>query len=62
MKRISMSGVYAARRSAQGYLCASEETPATSGACGSACGTGDGDVQPEPKPAACGSACGAGDK
>ena len=29
MKRISMSGLYTARRSAQGYLCASEETPAT---------------------------------
>lgn len=58
MKRISMSGLYTALRSAQGYLCASEETPATGGACGSACGAGD----PEPKPAACGSACGAGDK
>lgn len=41
MKRISMSGLYTARRSAQGYLCASEETPATGGACGSACGAGD---------------------
>lgn len=41
MKRISMNGVYAAHRSAQGYLCANEETPATSGACGSACGTGN---------------------
>jgi hypothetical protein len=58
MKRISMSGLYTERRSAQGYLCASEETPATGGACGSACGAGD----PEPKPATCGSACGAGDK
>ena len=60
MKRISMSGLYTARRSAQGYLCASEETPAAGGACGSACGAGD--PEPEPKPAACGSACGAGDK
>lgn len=58
MKRISKSGLYTARRSAQGYLCASEETPATGGACGSACGAGE----PEPKPAACGSACGVGDK
>lgn len=41
MKRISMSGLYTALRSAQGYLCASEETPATGGACGSACGAGD---------------------
>lgn len=62
MKRISWSGIYAARRSAQGYLCASQENGNPSGACGSACGAGDGDTKPEPKPAACGSACGAGDK
>ncbi|WP_337624916.1 ACGX-repeat peptide [Phocaeicola sp.] len=62
MKRISLSGIYAARRSAQGYLCASQENSNPSGACGSACGAGDGDTKPEPKPAACGSACGAGDK
>lgn len=60
MKRALMSGVYAARRSAQGYLCASEENPATGGACGSACGAGDS--QSEPAPAACGSACGADDQ
>ena len=58
MKQFSMSGLYAARRSAQSYLCAKDETAAPSGACGSACGAGDGDT----KPAACGSACGAGDK
>ena len=62
MKRISMSGLYTARRSAQGYLCASEGTVAPSGACGSACGAGDPAPQPQPKPSACGSACGAGDK
>lgn len=62
MKRFSMSGLYAARKSAQSYLCAKDETAAPSGACGSACGAGDGDTKPEPKPAACGSACGAGDK
>lgn len=62
MKRVMMSGVYAARRSAQGYLCASEESSAVGGACGSACGAGDEGSQPEPKPAACGSACGAGDE
>ena len=62
MKRISLSGIYAARRSAQSYLCAKDETATPSGACGSACGAGDGDTKPEPKPAACGSACGAGDK
>ena len=56
MKRISMSGAYSAPGSAQGYLCASEGTPATGGACGSACGSGD------PEPTSCGSACGAGDK
>ena len=55
MKRFSMSGLYAARRSAQSYLCAKDETAAPSGA-------GDGDTKPEPKPAVCGSACGAGDK
>lgn len=41
MKRFSMSGLYAARRSAQSYLCAKDETAAPSGACGSACGAGD---------------------
>lgn len=60
MKRTSVSEVYSAKRSAQGYLCAKDETTAPSGACGSACGAGD--TKPEPKPAACGSACGAGDK
>lgn len=48
------------KRTAQSYLCSSEETGKPSGACGSACGAGD--EKPEPKPAACGSACGAGDK
>ena len=62
MKRTSVSGVYSAKRSAQSYLCAKDETTAPSGACGTACGAGDGDAKPEPKPAACGSACGAGDK
>lgn len=62
MKRTSISGVYSAKRSAQSYLCAKDETPTASGACGSACGAGDGDTKPEPKPAACGSACGTGDK
>lgn len=62
MKRTSASGVYSAKRSAQGYLCAKDETTAPSGACGSACGAGDGDTKPEPNPAACGSACGTGDK
>ncbi|MDE7378461.1 MAG: ACGX-repeat peptide [Paraprevotella sp.] len=60
MKRVSVCGVYSAKRSAQSYLCAKEETENPSGACGSACGAGDDN--PEPKPAACGSACGAGDK
>ena len=41
MKRISLSGIYAAHRSAQGYLCASQENSNPSGACGSACGAGD---------------------
>lgn len=62
MKRTSVSGAYSAKRSAQGYLCAKDETTAPTGACGSACGASDGDTKPEPKPAACGSACGAGDK
>jgi ACGX-repeat protein len=62
MKRIAQSRVYTARRSAQSYLCAKDETTKPSGACGSACGAGDGDTKPEPKPAACGSACGAGEK
>lgn len=62
MKRFITNGLYAVRRSAQSYLCANGETTAPSGACGSACGAGDGDTKPEPKPAACGSACGAGDK
>lgn len=61
MKRISMSGKYTARRSAQGYLCVSEGMVTPSGACGSACGAGDA-PKPDPKPSACGSACGAGDK
>jgi ACGX-repeat protein len=61
MKRISMSGIYSARRSAQSYLCASDDQKTPSGACGSTCGAGD-DKNPEPKPAACGSACGAGEK
>ncbi|WP_304633090.1 ACGX-repeat peptide [uncultured Muribaculum sp.] len=62
MKMTSVSGVYSAKRSAQSYLCAKDETATPSGACGSACGAGDDDTKPEPKPAACGSACGAGDK
>ena len=62
MSRTSVSGVYSAKRSAQSYLCAKDETTAPNGACGSACGAGDGDTKPEPNPAACGSACGAGDK
>lgn len=62
MKRATVSGVYSAKRSAQGYLCAKNENAAPAGACGSACGAGDGDSKPEPKPAACGSACGAGEK
>ncbi len=61
MKRTSVSGVYTAKRSAQGYLCAKEDASTPTGACGSACGAGD-DSKPEPKPAACGSACGAGEK
>lgn len=62
MKTTSVCGIYSAKRSAQSYLCAKAETDTPSGACGSACGAGDGDTKPEPKPAACGSACGAGDK
>ena len=61
MKRMTASGVYSAKRSAQSYLCAKEETATPAGACGSACGAGD-ETKPEPKPAACGSACGAGEK
>ncbi|MDE6514853.1 MAG: hypothetical protein K2L03_02330 [Bacteroidales bacterium] len=66
MKRASVCGVYAAKRSAQSYLCAKDETTKPGGACGSACGAGDGgtkpEPQPKPKPTACGSACGAGGK
>lgn len=52
---------YVSLRTAQGFLCAEEQTTGASGACGSACGAGD-DKPTEPKPAACGSACGAGEK
>lgn len=52
---------YVSLRTAQGFLCAEEQTAGASGACGSACGAGD-DNPKEPKPAACGSACGAGEK
>jgi ACGX-repeat protein len=62
MKRISANGVYTAKRSAQSYLCASTASNKPEGACGSACGAGDGDSKPETKPAACGSACGTGEK
>lgn len=62
MVRTFDCGVYTAKRSAQSYLCAEKETDNLNGACGSACGAGDAETKPEPKPAACGSACGAGDK
>ncbi len=66
------------KHTAQAYLCGEAENGKPSGACGSACGSGDekaenkptacgsacgaGEEKPENKPAACGSACGAGDK
>lgn len=49
------------KRSAQSYFNAGNSF-AVSGSCGSACGAGDGDKNPDPKPTACGSACGAGDQ
>ena len=63
MKRVSMSGIYSAKRSAQGYLCASEETGKLNAACGSACSASE-DSKPDsdPEPSACGSACGASEK
>jgi hypothetical protein len=59
MKRTSMLGGYAAKHSAQSYLCAEREVKNVSAACGSACGAGDGGNKVT---AACGSACGTGDK
>lgn len=50
------------KRSAQSYFNTGKAAFAVSGACGSACGAGDGKPEEEPKPSACGSACGAGDK
>jgi ACGX-repeat protein len=52
------------KRSAQSYFNSGKASFAVSGACGSACGAGDGEDKPnpDPKPSACGSACGAGDK
>lgn len=41
MKRTDDSAIYSAKRSAQSYLCAKEETATPGGACGSACGAGD---------------------
>ncbi|MDE6377359.1 MAG: ACGX-repeat peptide [Duncaniella sp.] len=62
MKRSTVSGVYSAKKSTQSYLCGKNVNAAPAGACGSACGAGDEETKPEPKPTACGSACGAGDK
>lgn len=61
---------YFSRSSAQSYMGSNRLAMATSGACGSACGTGDD--KPAPKPSACGtndeqpapkpSACGTGEE
>lgn len=48
------------KRSAQSYFNSPKVAFAVSGACGSACGSCDGEDKPKKKPSACGSACGAG--
>lgn len=56
MKRINNGAV---KHTAQAYLFNNSDNSKPSGACGSACGAGDGGSS---KPSACGSSCGTGEK